>query len=38
MESIATVSQPQAQDIILDVRHPDEAEQRPLIWPANQII
>jgi thiamine biosynthesis protein ThiI len=38
MESIAAVSQPQAQDIILDVRHPDEAEQRPLIWPANQII
>lgn len=38
MACIETVSQPQAQDIILDVRHPDETEQRPLIWPANQII
>ena len=38
MASIETISKPQAQDIILDVRHPDETEQRPLIWPANQII
>ena len=38
MASIEAVSQPQAQDIILDVRHPDETERRPLIWSANQII
>jgi len=38
MASIEAVSQPQAQDIILDVRHPDEIELRPLVWSANQII
>ena len=38
MASIEAVSQPQAQDIIFDVRHPDEIELRPLVWPANQII
>jgi thiamine biosynthesis protein ThiI len=38
MATIETVSQPQTQDIILDIRHPDETEQRPLIWPANKII
>jgi|TARA_B110000503_G_C6793170_1_gene268072 thiamine biosynthesis protein ThiI len=38
MASIETISQPQAQDIILDIRHPDETEQRPLIWPTNQIV
>ena len=38
MASIEAVSQPQAKDIILDVRHPDEIELRPLVWPANQII
>jgi thiamine biosynthesis protein ThiI len=38
MATIYTVAVPQAEDIIIDVRHPDEAEQRPLIWPANKII
>ena len=38
MAIIETISQPQAQDVILDVRHPDETELRPLIWPTNKII
>jgi len=38
MASIETISQPQAQDIILDIRHPDETEQRPLVWTGNKII
>jgi len=38
MAIIETISRPQAQDIILDVRHPDETERRPLIWPTNKII
>jgi len=38
MASIAKISQPQAHDIILDVRHPDETEQNPLVWPGNKII
>jgi thiamine biosynthesis protein ThiI len=38
MASIETISQPQAQDIILDIRHPDETEQRPLVWPGNKIL
>ena len=38
MASIETISQPQAQDIILDIRHPDETEQCPLVWPGIKII
>jgi len=38
MASIKTVSQPSAHDIILDIRHPDEIEQRPLAWPSSRVI
>ena len=38
MVSIDDVSQPNTDDIIIDVRHPDEAEQRPLTCTANKIL
>tara|TARA_B110000967_G_C18759408_1_gene497016 strand:+ start:538 stop:921 length:384 start_codon:yes stop_codon:yes gene_type:complete len=38
MQTIENVTTPKPDDIIIDVRHPDEAEQRPLVCPNNQII
>ena len=38
MASIDNVSLPNTDDIIIDVRHPDEAEQRPLTCTANKIL
>ena len=38
MASIDNVSLPNADDIIIDVRHPDETEQRPLTCTANTIL
>ena len=38
MQTIENIITPKPDDIIIDVRHPDEAEQRPLVCPNNQII
>lgn len=38
MQTIKNVITPTPEDIIIDVRHPDDAEQSPLIWPGNPII
>jgi thiamine biosynthesis protein ThiI len=38
MHTILTVTSPEPNDIIIDVRHPEEAEQRPLSVLTNQII
>jgi len=38
MASIDNVSLPNTDDIIIDVRHPDEAEQHPLTCTANKIL
>jgi thiamine biosynthesis protein ThiI len=38
MQPIENVTNPKPDDIIIDVRHPDDAEQRPLCIANNQII
>jgi thiamine biosynthesis protein ThiI len=38
MQPIKNVTTPKPEDIIIDVRHPDDAEKSPLIWTNNQII
>jgi|GEM_PF-245791 tRNA uracil 4-sulfurtransferase len=38
MQPIENVTSPKPDDIIIDVRHPDDAEQRPLTMTTNQII
>jgi len=38
MQPIENVTSPKPGDIIIDVRHPDDAEQRPLALNTNQII
>ncbi len=38
MQSIENVTTPKPNDIIIDIRHPDEVEQRPLNITANQVI
>ena len=38
MQPIENVTIPKPDDIIIDVRHPDDAELRPLTITTNQII
>tara|TARA_B110000879_G_scaffold96074_1_gene131159 strand:- start:5351 stop:5635 length:285 start_codon:yes stop_codon:yes gene_type:complete len=38
MQTIHNVTSPKSEDIIIDVRHPDDAERRPLIITTNQVI
>ena len=38
MPTIENVTNPKPDDIIIDVRHPDDAERRPLSIRGNQII
>jgi tRNA uracil 4-sulfurtransferase len=38
MKAIENVISPRPGDIIIDVRHPDEVELRPLTMTTNQII
>tara|TARA_B110000503_G_scaffold96181_1_gene144724 strand:- start:536 stop:817 length:282 start_codon:yes stop_codon:yes gene_type:complete len=38
MTSIDTVEWPAPGDIIIDVRHPDEVEKKPLHWPTHRVI
>ena len=38
MPTIENVTNPKPDDIIIDVRHPDDAEQKPLTDISNQII
>jgi thiamine biosynthesis protein ThiI len=38
MSTIENVTNPKPDDIIIDVRHPDDAEQKPLSITGNQII
>ena len=37
-QPILNVTTPQPDDIIIDVRHPEDAEQRPLLALTNRII
>ena len=38
MTAIENVTTPRPGDIIIDVRHPEDAEQRPLVTPDNQVL
>lgn len=38
MNPIENVAIPRPEDIIIDVRHPEDAEQRPLPATANQVL
>lgn len=38
MQPIENVTTPKPGDIIIDVRHPDDAEQKPLGITGNQVI
>ena len=38
MATIENIATPGPDDIIIDVRHPEDAEQRPLNTTANQVL